>query len=141
MRIEETRTVAIARPLLWKLIGDPALYPRFISGLTRCERVGRGGPRIGARYLIRMRVGSAQIGGTIELTEFRAGQELAWVGVRGIDQRGRWRLREVEGGTEVTVRVSYSVPGGLLGLVADAVSGPIVAGHLRQTLEALASNS
>ena len=36
-----------------------------------------------------------------------------------LDQRGRWRLREREGeGTEVSLRISYQAPGGILGLIA-----------------------
>ena len=137
MRIEESVTLPIARSVLWKLVGDPELYPRFMSGLTRCESEGRGRPRLGSRYLVRMQVGSAQVGGTIEVVEFSPGSELAWVGVRGIDQRGRWRLRESGAGTEVSLRLSYTVPGGLLGLAADAISGPIVRGHVKRSLQRL----
>lgn len=35
MRIEETRTVAIARPLPWKLVGDPAVSGPIVAGHLR----------------------------------------------------------------------------------------------------------
>ena len=41
-----------------------------------------------------MRVGSAEVGGLIETVEFGPERDLAWTSVTGIDQRGRWRLRE-----------------------------------------------
>ena len=43
---------------------------------------------------------------------------MAWTSVTGIDQRGRWRLRETEDGrTRVTLRLAYGAPGGILGFV------------------------
>ena len=141
MRIEERRTLGAAPATLWKLIGDPAAYPGFLSGVTRCEPQTKGRPRRGARYSLRLLVGAAQVGGVIAIVEFDRPQELAWVGITGIDQRGRWRLRATPEGTEVTLRLTYSVPGGLLGLVADALAAPIVRGHVQRSLEALAELS
>ena len=41
-----------------------------------------------------LRVGSAEVGGLIEVVECVPNRDLAWTSVTGIDQRGRWRLRE-----------------------------------------------
>ena len=46
---------------------------------------------------MRMRVGSADIGGLIEVVECDPAADLAWTSITGIDQRGRWRLREADG--------------------------------------------
>jgi uncharacterized membrane protein len=137
MRIEETVTVKASRATLWKRVGDPASYPRFLTGVTRCEPEDRGRPRRGAHYSIRMQVGAAQVGGVIELVEYDKEHELAWVGVTGIEQRGRWRLRDVDGGTEVMLRLIVTVPGGIWGALADALAAGIVRGHVRQGLENL----
>ena len=73
-------------------------------------RTRRG--RLGARYRMLMRVGSADVGGLIEIVEFDDGRDLAWTSVTGIDQRGRWRIRETpDGRTRVTLRLSYGAPG------------------------------
>ena len=37
---------------------------------------------------------SAEIGGLVEVVEYDEPRDLAWTSVTGIDQRGRWRLRE-----------------------------------------------
>ncbi len=137
MRIEETITVAASRAALWKLVGDPASYPRFLTGVTRCEPENKGRPRRGAHYSIRMQVGAAQVGGVIELVEYEKGHELAWVGVTGIEQRGRWRLRDTEEGTEVMLRLIVTVPGGVWGALADTLASGIVRGHVQQGLENL----
>ena len=84
----------------------------FFAGVTRWECVG--GPRtgLGARYRMLMRVGSAEVGGLIETVEFDPERDLAWTSVTGIDQRGRWRLREGRDGTRVELRLQFGVAGG-----------------------------
>ena len=79
-------------------VSDPSRVLDFFAGVTRWECVG--GPRagLGARYRMLMRVGSAEVGGLIEVVEFDAERDLAWHSVTGIDQRGRWRLRRGEHG-------------------------------------------
>jgi fatty-acyl-CoA synthase len=85
-----------------------------------------------------MRVGSADVGGLVELVEYDPPRELAWTSVTGIDQRGRWRLRDAgDGKTKVTLRLSYGSPGGLTGAIVDRISSPVVGRNLSQTLENL----
>ena len=67
------------------------------------------------------------------------GCDLAWTSVVGVDQRGRWRLREPpEGVTRVELRLAYGVAGsGLFGWLAEHVAAPTVRGHLRRSLQQL----
>src|SRR5262249_16676032 len=93
---------------------------------------------LGARYQMRMSVGSAQVGSLVEIVEWDPPRDLAWTSVMGIDQRVRWRVREQEDGTtKVTFRLSYQAPGGLLGTISDRVAAPIVRRNLREALEQL----
>jgi acyl-CoA synthetase (AMP-forming)/AMP-acid ligase II/uncharacterized membrane protein len=136
MRVEESVLVDAPREEVWKLVCDPAAYPELLDGITRCERVGDVERGPGARYSMRMRVGSAEVGGLVEVVEFDEPGDLAWTSVTGIDQRGRWRLRESDDGrTRATFRLSYGAPGGLLGAVSDRLSAPMVRGNLRRSLE------
>ena len=86
-----------------------------------------------------LRVGSAEVGGLIEVVEWKKPSDLAWSSVTGVDQRGRWRLREQrDGGTRVELRLSYGVAGaGLSGWIAERLSAPTVRGHLRRSLQQL----
>jgi uncharacterized membrane protein len=86
-----------------------------------------------------MRVGSAEVGGLIEIVEFEPGRELAWTSVTGIDQHGRWRLRPVSAErTRVELRISYGVAGsGLLGWLAERIAAPTVSENLRRSLQQL----
>jgi len=59
-----------------------------------------------------MQVGSVPVGATVEVITRDEGRDLAWASVTGLDHRGRWRLRpNHDGGTDVTFRIAYTVPG------------------------------
>ena len=67
---------------------------------------------MGARYRTLMRVGSAEVGGLVEIVEWDEGCDLAWSSVTGVDQRGRWRLRaRPDDHTHVELRLAYGVAG------------------------------
>jgi uncharacterized membrane protein len=133
--------VQIGAPIeqVWSIVSDPERMLQFMSGLTRWEVQSDPPAGPGARYRMLMRVGAAEIGGLIEIVEWSEPCELAWTSVTGLDQRGRWRLREVPGGrTRVELRMAYGVAGsGLSGWVAERVAAPTVSGHLRRSLHGL----
>jgi uncharacterized membrane protein len=85
-----------------------------------------------------MRVGSAEVGGLIETVEFARERDLAWTSITGIDQRGRWRVREHGEVTRVELRWQYGVAGGgIFGWLSELVGAPIVRGNVKRTLEQL----
>lgn len=139
MRVVEAVTVSAPADQVWAVISDPERVLGFMSGVTRWEVAGSQPSGIGARYRMLFRIGSAEIGGLIEVVEWAPGRELAWTSVTGLDQRGRWRLREAGGGsTRVEVRLAYGVAGsGLTGWLAERIAAPGVANHLRRSLRQL----
>jgi uncharacterized membrane protein len=110
-----------------------------MSGVTRWEVVGEKRTGLGARYRMLIRVGSAEVGGLIEVVEWQPPGDMAWSSVLGVDQRGRWRLRDLEGDrTRVELRYAYGVAGaGISGWVAELVAAPQLGGHLRRSLSQL----
>jgi uncharacterized membrane protein len=139
MRVSASVVIAAAPERVWAVISDPEQALSFMSGVTRWEVVSQDPTGLGARYRILLRVGSAEIGGLVEVVEWSRPRELAWTSVTGIDQRGRWRLRDAgEGQTRVELRLAYGVAGaGLIGWVAERVAAPTVSGHLRRTVRQL----
>jgi acyl-CoA synthetase (AMP-forming)/AMP-acid ligase II/carbon monoxide dehydrogenase subunit G len=136
MRVEEQICVDASCEDVWGLIEDFDNYDRLIAGITRWESEDKRRRGKGSRYQMRMQVGSAQVGSLIEIVEFEPPHDMAWTSITGLDQRGRWRLREQDDGqTKVTLRLSYQAPGGLLGVISDRVSSPMVRGNLRETLQ------
>lgn len=139
MRVGAQIHVSAPPQSVWEVISDPTRQLSYMSGITRWEVTGERPAGLGARYRMLLRVGSAEVGGLIELVEFAEPREIAWTSVTGVDQRGRWRLRQAsDGRTRVELRLAYGVAGsGLGGWVAEHVAAPIVTGHLRRTVQQL----
>jgi uncharacterized membrane protein len=139
MRVNAQAIIAAPCEPVWAVVSDPAQALSFMSGVTRWEVVSDDPTGIGARYRILLRVGSAEVGGLIEVVEWAPERELAWTSVTGIDQRGRFRLRDAgQGRTRVELRLAYGVAGsGLSGWVAERVAAPTVSGHLRRSVRQL----
>jgi uncharacterized membrane protein len=71
------------------------------------------------------------------VVEWDPPHELAWTNITGIDHRGRWILRDRGDHTDVTIRLSYQVPGGILALLSSRLGAPILRRDVRQSLAAL----
>jgi uncharacterized membrane protein len=139
MRVVVSIEVSAPCELVWDFVADPTRYLHFMSGMTRFEVVGDRRNDVGARYRTLMRVGSAEVGGLVEVVEWDEPSEIAWNSVTGVDQRARWRLRSRPGNrTRVEFRFQYGVAGsGILGWLAEQVAAPQVRGHLRRSLTQL----
>jgi uncharacterized membrane protein len=143
MRVEAQVEISAPPAAVWEFVDDPDRYLHFMGGVTRWEVAGEKRSGLGARYRMLMRVGSAEMGGLIEVVEHVAERDMAWTSVTGVDQRGRWRLRATDSdpahpGTHVELRLSYGVAGsGPIGWLAERVAAPTVSRHLRRSLHQL----
>jgi uncharacterized membrane protein len=139
MRRSESIVVSAPRHLVWEYISEPANYLHFMAGVTRWEVEGEKRSGLGARYRILMRVGSAEVGGLVEVVEFAENLDMAWSSVTGIDQRGRWRLRDAgRDRTRVEFRFAYGVAGaGIPGYISELLAAPTISTHLRRSLQQL----
>ena len=139
MRTSASTVVLGAVEAVWAIVSDPERALSFMSGVTRWEVVSEEPTGLGARYRMLLRVGSAEVGGLIEIVEWDPPRELAWTSVTGVDQRGRWRLRPAPGGrTRVEIRLAYGVAGsGLAGWLAERITAPVVRGHLETSVRQL----
>jgi uncharacterized membrane protein len=139
MRVTASKQIAAPMPAIWEIISDPERVLSLMSGITRWEVAGDRQMGLGARYNMLFRIGSAEVGGLIEIVEWDAPRDFAWTSVTGLDQRGRWRLRPASAGrTRVEIRLAYGVAGaGPAGWLAERIAAPTVAGHLRRSLQQL----
>jgi uncharacterized membrane protein len=139
MRLRESTIIAASPQQIWDYLAEPNNALHFMSGVTRWEVQGDRRTGLGARYRMLLRVGSAEVGGLVELVEFSEPHDMAWSSVTGVDQRGRWRLRELAPGrTRVEFRFSYGVAGaGLTGWISEKGAAPTVRDHLRRSLHQL----
>ena len=141
MRVESKLEITAPPALVWEYVSDPSRYLDFMSGITRWEVVGAKRIGLGARYRMLLRVGSAEVGGLIEVVEFaRARRPRVDVDhrhrpARALAACGR-ATRAAR--TVTTLRLSYGVAGsGIWGWLADKVAAPTVRGHLRRSLQQL----
>ena len=139
MRVGASIEVAAPPQAVWDFVSDPSRALHYMAGITRWEVVSDKPTGLGARYRTLLRVGAAEVGGLVEVVEHSEPRDLAWTSVTGIDQRGRWRLRERPGGrTNVEFRLSYGVAGaGIFGAISERIAAPIVRGHLQRTVRQL----
>jgi acyl-CoA synthetase (AMP-forming)/AMP-acid ligase II/uncharacterized membrane protein len=138
MRIERQCVIDAPREDVWALVSEPTAYPKLMHGVTRFDHVNDVERSEGARYRMLMRVGSADVGGVVEIVEYSEPSDISWTSITGIDQRGRWRLREMpDGRTRVRFRLTYGSPGGLIAAVADRISEPMVSRNIERSLENL----
>ena len=138
MRVERRYIIKAHRDAVWKVVSDPDCYPSFMTSLERWENANERPAGVGARYTVHWKIGSVPVGGLVEVVEFDESRDLAWVGITGVNLRGRIRLRDAgEGRTKVTFRLSYQAPGGILGYIADRVAVRQVARTLADTLKRL----
>jgi uncharacterized membrane protein len=139
MRVVAPIEISAPPEAVWEWVADPARALDFFSGLTRWEVLSDEPNGLGARYRMLLRVGSAEVGGVVEVIEYDEARDMAWTSVTGLDQRGRWRLRaRPSGRTHVELRLAYGVAGaGLFGWVAERVAAPTVRGHLERTVRQL----
>ncbi|MCW2778964.1 MAG: cyclase/dehydrase [Frankiales bacterium] len=138
MRVEQKTVVLAPRERVWELVSDPRRYAEFMEGLAVADVLSESATGPGARWAVRLVVGAAALGGTVEVVEHEPPGDLAWNAVTGISLRGRWRLRErTPGRTEVVFRLAYQAPGGLGGLLADRVAAPVVRRRMRHSLRTL----
>jgi uncharacterized membrane protein len=137
VRVEENIRIAAPRDQVWRYVSEPERYSEFMVG-SRWEPVpGEPASGLRGRFEISIEVRSIDLGGVVEVVEWDPPHELAWTNITGIDQRGRWILRERDDRTNATLRVSYQVPGGVLALVASQLGRPIIRRDVRRSLTAL----
>ena len=137
MRIEQRTKIAAPRDDVWAWVANLERYQEFMVG-SRWDPVD-GEPVSGlrARAEICIEVASTDLGGVVEVVEWDPPHEIAWTNITGIDHRGRWILRDRGGETDVTIRLSYQVPGGILALVASRLGAPILRRDVGQSLKRL----
>jgi uncharacterized membrane protein len=139
LRLKESVVISAPKRAVWDYVSDLDNFLHFMSGITRWEADGERRSGLGARRRMLIRVGSAEVGGLIEIVEWDEPDELAWSSVTGVDQRGRFRLRDAgAASTRVELRYQYGVAGaGLAGWISEHVAAPTLARHLRTSLRQL----
>src|SRR5919107_957999 len=120
MRVNESVAISAPREMIWEYLADPGNYLHFMSGITRWEVESEERSGLGARYRMLMRVGSAEVGGLVEVVEFAPQRETG------------------DGRTRVEFRFAYGVAGaGITGYLSERLAKGTIRGHVRRSLHQL----
>jgi uncharacterized membrane protein len=139
MRLAECVEVSAPPQAVWDYLAEPEHYLRFMSGVTRWEVRGEQRSGKGTRIRMLIRIGAAEVGGLIEMIEWVEPRDMAWTSITGVDQRGRFRIRQLpRGRSKVELRYQYGVAGsGVFGWISERVSAPTLRRHIRRSLHRL----
>jgi len=139
MRIDESIRIAAPPDAVWRYLAEPENYLRFMAGITHWEVAGERPSGPGARFRVLIRIGAAEVGGLVEMVEWNEPFDIAWHSVTGVDQRGRWRIREQGSGrTRVEYRIAFGVVGGgVAGLITQLGAAIPLRRQMRSTLRRL----
>jgi uncharacterized protein YndB with AHSA1/START domain len=134
MRISQTITIDRPPADVFKLIGDPARYPSILPESTTWKAAGSQTQGVGATFRVRMKVGSVQVGGTIEVVRWEDDVVIEWSSLQGVRQSGRWLLTPTNGGTELSLELSSDIGGGLIGKLVERIATRSLVRNLWVTL-------
>jgi fatty-acyl-CoA synthase len=134
VRITERIDLPVAPERAWRAIVDPRVVRRALPGLESLEVVGGGPLRRGTRIRAVLRIGAAQLGSELEVTELVEGRDFVISGVTGIDLHLGLRVRPHDEGTRIVVRFGYNPPGGVTGALAARLAGPEMHRRMRVML-------
>jgi uncharacterized membrane protein len=94
---------------------------RYLRRVDRWQLVdGSGGTGVGAVFDIGVQAGPTHLDGRLQVTEHDRPRRIAFRSLDGPRVVGSWTLTPREGGTDVVLRSSYDLPGGILGRVVGA---------------------
>ena len=132
---EITQNIRIEREPkdVFALISDSDRYPEFFSGLTKWSLL-TDKPGFDARYRVLMKVGPIEAGGIVRVTYWHEPTAIKWESERGIHQSGKWRLRQADGGTDVSLTIGFDLSGAVAGRLVERIAGRIVARNLWASL-------
>jgi len=118
-------------------VDDFSHAQEWIYGLDRIEAVGEPTHGVGATFDGTMKVGMS-FHSTIRCTGWEQDAYLELESVKGLKNTQRWTFEDLgDGRTKVTAQISYTLPGGPVGLTMAKAIKPFVGIAIRSTSESL----
>lgn len=134
-RFSASTVIAREPTAVFAWVADHRNAPRALEGVRRWEPVGAQAAGRGARFRVAMDALGLPLENVLVLDRWEEPRAIGWHSESGlVPQRGGWRFRPVEGGTEVTLTIVYRPPGGPLGGLLAARADGLVRRRLERAL-------
>jgi ribosome-associated toxin RatA of RatAB toxin-antitoxin module len=127
MRVAQTISIEREPKEVFALVGDPARYPSFLTGMTLWKPLTEPATGVGSRFRTLMKVGAVEVGGVVEVTRWEEPVCIEWSAHQGVRQSGRWLLEPSEDGTELRLEIDYDIGGGLIGKLVERLAAKTIA--------------
>lgn len=108
--VEVAKVIPHRPERVWEVLGDPTLYPRFVSEVAWTERIGHGPNGAGARFRVRFSVdGGPAVQDEVEILVHRPNEHLVLISPQWQGGHLALRLQRVHNG-QTEVQVTLSIP-------------------------------
>lgn len=146
-RLMETLTSPIGRGAAFAYVADWSRQAEWDPNTTASAKIGEGGPEVGARYMLKVKMGPRTVPMEYRITELEEPSRVVLVGEgNGIWTKDTITFSEVDGGTRVDYEAEIRLSG-LLGLVQPLLGrafdgiGKGAAAGMQRELDALAARA
>ncbi len=138
-KLHETLDTPLDREAAFAYISDWSLQAEWDPNTVSAERIGDGGPEVGARYALEVKMGRRAVPMEYRITELVAPERLVLIG----EGSGVWTediitFEDIESGTRVTYEAEIKLSGllglaqPLLGRAFDGIAKGAVTGMKRE---------
>lgn len=130
----EARVMVPSSPeRVFALIRDVESFPQYTQTVEAVQPLGN------ERYRWKVRVGGIAYQWDIEVIESTPPERIAWQSLSGIQNRGRYTLVPVTGGTDVQLVIDYTLNSRWLDRTLGRAAGPVVNRISAETLQKVRS--
>jgi uncharacterized protein YndB with AHSA1/START domain len=135
-RVELSIFIAAPPDRVWAELADLASHPEWMDDAATVTFIGEQRAGVGTRMVAATRIGPLRARDTMDVNEWVEGRVIAVEHVGSVKGNGRFEIRPVSGGTELTWTENLRFPwwmGGPIGeLVAQPILGRIWTGSLQR---------
>ena len=110
---------------------------KYMVGFSRFAPVGKKKNQLGAEYEVYLDVGTIQVGGRVEITDFDSAGRLGWTSRRGTRHSFALKTDPDGDGSRISISLSYELAGGLLARLSERIGGTILTRNLEASAEKL----
>ena len=135
-RVERSAVIGVAPEVAFDYVADASTALRWMHGFTRFDPADPSMRGVGARVNASGTVFGFPVATTLEITEFERPRRLGSRTTGRLKSTSVWEFAPADGGTLVTFRGEYDVPGGLLRMIG----GSMVERELEKNAEMSLSN-